>query len=88
MKRLVELAERDVAEARDNLARAQAASHRCDVNAQWGQSGRTLAQLITDYQNWEREALQALNEALGMEAKRERESSEAIDEALRMEPQP
>ena len=44
----------------DNLHRAKAAARGgCDVNAQWGESGETLAQIIESYEadikEWEAE---------------------------------
>ena len=63
MSRLVHLAENDLVNARDNLARARMAARVADVNAEWGNSGQTLANLIAGYEEWEREALAALKEA-------------------------
>ena len=60
---LVELAKNDLANARDNLYRANAAAAGRDPNAQYGTSGKTLLQIIDGYRKWEAKALAALREA-------------------------
>lgn len=65
-ERLVKLAESDLSNARDNLARARSASLRHDPTLQWGNSGQTLNQIIAGYEEWEQEALAALDAAKGM----------------------
>lgn len=62
-ERLVELAKRDLSEARDNLFRARAAAKGCDPTEEWGQSGQTLNEIIAGYEAWEQEALETLKEA-------------------------
>jgi hypothetical protein len=37
-------------QAQDNLARAELAARFRDVNAEWGRSGLTLAEVIADYE--------------------------------------
>jgi hypothetical protein len=64
--RLVELAMQDLSNASDNLFRARLAASRCDVNAQWGHSGQTLGEIIAGYEEWERQALDALDFARKM----------------------
>lgn len=54
--RLIELAERDLSEVQDNLARARSAALRVDPLKNWGESGRTLAEIIAGYEEWEQEA--------------------------------
>lgn len=61
--RLLELAKQDLANARDNLARARLAAQAHPVDEQWGQSGQTLGEIIAGYEDWERTALQAVHKA-------------------------
>lgn len=61
--RLLELAQNDLGSARDNLARARAAARECDPSKQWGQSGQTLNEIIAGYEEWERDAMDALDVA-------------------------
>lgn len=63
MSYLLQLAERDLGEARDNLARARHAATRTDPTQQWGQSGRTLTEIIACYEKWESEAMDAVKAA-------------------------
>jgi len=67
--RLVDLAKQDLGAARDNLARARCAARGCDPRKEWGRSGQTLNQIISGYKQWESDALDALNEALGTSPK-------------------
>lgn len=60
---LIEIAEAYLANAQDNLYRARMAARAVDASAQYGQSGRTLNQIIAGYEEWEREALEALEKA-------------------------
>ncbi len=50
----------ELGRAQDNLHRARAAARGRDVNAQWGESGKTLAQIISEYEEWVREVEAAL----------------------------
>jgi hypothetical protein len=63
MNRLVKLAEEQLSNARNNLARARAAAQVVDPTKEWGHSGRTLAEVIAGYEDWEREALVTLSQA-------------------------
>lgn len=67
--RLIELAKQDLANAQDNLYRARCASRGGDPNAQWGQSGQTLNEIIAGYAQWESEALATLAEARRLAAR-------------------
>jgi hypothetical protein len=60
---LIDLANRDLSNARDNLYRARAAARGSDPSRQWGQSGRTLNEIIAGYEEWESRALAALEHA-------------------------
>ncbi len=42
--------QRELGNAQDNLHRAQAAAKNCDPSQQWGQSGETLNDIISGYQ--------------------------------------
>lgn len=50
----------ELGQAQDNLNRARCAARGCDVNEQWGQSGKTLAQIINEYEEWVKECEAAL----------------------------
>ena len=63
MNRLLRLAESDLANARDNLFRARNAAKHCNSQGAWGASGKTLTQIIAGYEEWEREALEAVEQA-------------------------
>lgn len=59
-QRLLDLAKQDLAEARDNLIRARAASVGRDIYAQCGQSTQSLLEIIQGYENWEIQALEVV----------------------------
>lgn len=63
--RLVELAEQDLASAKDNLHRAKAAAEGCDSAAPWGEAGATLDDIIAGYEMWAAIALETLEQAKG-----------------------
>lgn len=62
VKRLIE---KDLDNARDNLARARAAARFHNPAKEWGESGRTLDAIIKDYEQWEARALKALEKHNG-----------------------
>jgi hypothetical protein len=59
--RLIQLAERDLSDARDNLAWARSAARGTD----WGLGSQSLAETIKEYEAWEASALEALRVAKG-----------------------
>lgn len=61
--RLVELAENDLAQAKDNLYRAKCAVGWCDPNQPYGQSGQTLNDIIAGYERWIIEAEATVKQA-------------------------
>jgi Ser/Thr protein kinase RdoA (MazF antagonist) len=67
MNRLLKLAKDDLGAAQDNLCRARAATRHADPTAQWGDSGQTLNEIIADYEKWQSEALEAIEQAKALE---------------------
>lgn len=64
-QRLIQLAERDLSDARDNLARARSAARGTDLTKPWGLGSQSLAEIIKEYEAWEASALEALMVAKG-----------------------
>lgn len=55
--------EADLANAQDNLYRAQCAFRGHDLTELYGESGNTKGSIVADYQEWETRAKTALDEA-------------------------
>ena len=64
-QRLIELAENDLMNAQDNLRRARLSATEANLNKRYGQSGATLADIISGYEQWEVSAQEALRIAKG-----------------------
>ena len=59
----LQLAKNDLSNARDNLRRARIVASNCDPSKPWKESGQTLNEIITGYEQWEQEALEAVKQA-------------------------